>query len=78
MQVARQQRPLLKGVPRQWRGMYTAGGASTNVDTAYKDFWYLCWLRQRDTYPTIVVAPLSKGDAAAVTFDTTFVVPTLK
>ena len=28
---------------------------------------YLCWLRQRDTYPATIVAPLSKGDAAAVT-----------
>ena len=28
----------------------------------------MCWLRQRDTYPATVVAPLSKGDAAAVTF----------
>ncbi len=27
----------------------------------------MCWLRQRDTYPATVVAPLSKGDAAAVT-----------
>ena len=28
---------------------------------------YLCWLHQRDTYPATPVAPLSKGDAAAVT-----------
>ena len=26
----------------------------------------MCWLRQRYTYPATVVAPLSKGDAAAV------------
>ena len=31
-----------------------------------------CWLRQRDTYPATVVAPLSKGDAAAVTLVSTF------
>ncbi len=28
----------------------------------------MCRLRQRDTYPATRVAPLSKGDAAAVTF----------
>ena len=32
----------------------------------------MCWLRQRYTYPATVVAPLSKGDAAAVTFVSTF------
>ena len=47
IQMARRQRPLLKGVPREWRGMYTAGGASTNVDSAYKDFWNMFL----DTYP---------------------------
>ncbi len=26
----------------------------------------MCWLRQRYTYPATIVAPLSKGDAAAV------------
>ena len=26
----------------------------------------MCWLRQRYTYPATAVAPLSKGDAAAV------------
>ena len=45
--MARRQRPLLKGVPRQWRGMYTAGGAGRNVDSAYKDFWNMF----SDTYP---------------------------
>ncbi len=30
-----------------------------------------CWLRQRYTYPATVVAPLSKGDAAAVTLVST-------
>ena len=29
VQASRRQRPLSKGVPRQWRGMYNAGGAST-------------------------------------------------
>ena len=33
---------------------------------------YLCWLRQRDTYSATVVAPLSKGDAAAVPLVSTF------
>ena len=28
----------------------------------------MCWLRQRDPYPATIVAPLSKGDADAVTF----------
>ncbi len=32
-----------------------------------EDFCDLCWLRQRDTYPATVVAPLSKGDADAMT-----------
>ena len=32
----------------------------------------MCWLRQRYTYPATIVAPLSKGDAAAVTFVYTF------
>ena len=32
----------------------------------------MCWLRQRYTYPATRVAPLSKGDAAAVTFVYTF------
>ena len=29
VQASRRQRPLSKGVPREWRGMYNAGGAST-------------------------------------------------
>ena len=32
----------------------------------------MCWLRQRYTYPATIVAPLSKGDAAAVTLVSTF------
>jgi len=36
MKAARRQRPLSKGMPREWRGMYTAGGAGRNVDSAYK------------------------------------------
>ncbi len=28
VQASRRQRPLSKGVPREWRGMYNAGGAS--------------------------------------------------
>ena len=32
----------------------------------------MCWLRQRDTYPATIVAPLSKGDADAVTLVSTF------
>ena len=53
------QRPLLKGVPRQWRGMYTAGGASRNISAAYKDFWYLFW----DTYPPASPYPSERGDS---------------
>ena len=34
----------------------------------------MCWLRQRDTYPATVVAPLAKGDAAAVTLVYTFII----
>ena len=30
VQASRRQRPLSKGAPRQWRGMYNAGGASIN------------------------------------------------
>ena len=59
MQGARRQRPLLKGVPRQWRSMYTAGGASRNVDSAYKDFWYLF----SDTYPPALPYPSERGDS---------------
>ena len=59
MQAARRQRPLLKGVPRQWRGMYTAGGASMSVDSAYKDFWYLFL----DTYPPASPYPSKRGDS---------------
>ena len=57
IQVARRQRPLLKGVPREWRGMYTAGGASTNVFTAYMDFWHLIM----DTYPPASPYPSEEG-----------------
>ena len=57
--AARRQRPLLKGVPRQWRGMYTAGGASRNVDSAYKDFWHLF----SDTYPPASLYPSKRGDS---------------
>ena len=59
IQASRRQRPLLKGVPREWRGMYTAGGASTNVATAYMDFWYLFW----DTYPPALPYPSKRGDS---------------
>jgi len=59
MQAARRQRPLLKGVPRQWRGMYTAGGAGTNVDSAYMDFWYLF----SDTYPPASLYSSKRGDS---------------
>ena len=44
-------------------GMYPESTAKS----PYKRKNYLCWLRQRDTYPATRVAPLSKGDAAAVT-----------
>ena len=57
IQMARRQRPLSKGVPREWRGMYTAGGASTNIVTAYKDFWYLFL----DTYPPASPYPSEEG-----------------
>ena len=59
IQASWRQRPLLKGVPREWRGMYTAGGASTNVDSAYKDFWYLFL----DTYPPASPYPSERGDS---------------
>ena len=57
IQASRRQRPLLKGVPREWRGMYTAGGASRNISTAYKDFWYLFF----DTYPLALPYPSEEG-----------------
>ena len=59
IQASRRQRPLLKGAPRQWRGMYTAGGASTNIATAYKDFWYLFL----DTCPPASPYPSERGDS---------------
>ena len=37
--------------------MYTAGGASRNVDSAYKDFWYLFL----DTYPPASPYPSKEG-----------------
>ena len=64
IQMARRQRPLLKGVPRQWRGMYTAGGASRNIATAYKDFWYLIM----DTYPRLRRTPLREGTRGGGSF----------
>ena len=57
--AARRQRPLSKGVPLEWRGMYTAGGASTNVDSAYMDFGYLI----PDTYPPASPYPSKRGDS---------------
>ena len=39
--------------------MYTAGGASRNVDSAYKDFWYLI----PDTYPPASPYPSERGDS---------------
>ena len=59
IQASRRQRPLLKGVPRQWRGMYTAGGAGTNEDSAYKDFWNMFL----DTYPPALPYPSERGDS---------------
>ena len=64
MQAARRQRPHLKGVPRQWRGMYTAGGASMSVDSASKDFWYLFW----DTYPPASPYPSEEGTRGGGSF----------
>ncbi len=51
------------GVTAEPGGMYP----KTNAKSPYKQKNYLFWLRQRYTYPATVVAPLSKGDAAAVT-----------
>ena len=39
--------------------MYTAGGASRNISTAYKDFWYLFL----DTYPPASPYPSKRGDS---------------
>ena len=49
----------------------------TDISALQKRNRDLCWLRQRDTYPATVVAPLSKGDAASVTFVYTVFVPTI-
>ena len=51
------------------RGTAKPGGMypETNTKSPYKRNPHSCWLRQRYTYPATVVAPLSKGDAAAVT-----------
>jgi len=50
-------------------GTAKPGGMYREIDVRSPFEWkgYLCWLRQRDTYPATPVAPLSKGDAAAVT-----------
>ncbi len=53
--------PILKGVPREWRGMYPAGGAGRNEDFSYKDFWHLFW----DTYPPASPYPSERGLAVA-------------
>ena len=39
--------------------MYTAGGASTNVNSAYKDFWNMLL----DTYPPASPYPSERGDS---------------
>ena len=39
--------------------MYTAGGASRNIVTAYMDFWYLFL----DTYPPASPYPSERGDS---------------
>ena len=56
------------------RGTAKPGGRypKTNAQSPYKWKRYMCWLRQRYTYPATVVAPLSKGDAAAVPIASTF------
>ena len=46
-----------KGVPRQWRGMYPAGGASTNSPSTQKDFLHLF----PDTYPPASPYPSQAG-----------------
>ena len=54
-------------------GGYVSGNrCGKSVYYLKEDFCDLCWLRQRDTYPATVVAPLSKGDADAVTLVSTF------
>ena len=35
IQASRRQRHLFKGVPREWRGMYPAGGANTNCNSPF-------------------------------------------
>ena len=60
IQASRRQRPLLKGVPREWRGMYTAGGAGTNEDSSYKDFRNMFL----DTYPPALPYPSERGGLA--------------
>ena len=62
-QASRRQRPLLKGAPRQWRGMYPAGGASINTKSpfTYMDFLYVFSY----TYPRLRRTPLKRGLAVA-------------
>jgi len=64
IQTSRRQRPLLKGVPRQWRGMYPAGGASINIKSPFTIWtFYICF--QIHT-PRLRRTPLNRGLAAAV------------
>ena len=44
--------------------MYTAGGASRNEDSSYKDFWYLFW----DTYPPASPYPSEEGTRGGGSF----------
>ena len=63
LQASRRQRPLLKGVPRQWRGMYPAGGASTNTKSPFI-IWTFCICFQIHT-PRLRRTPLERGLAVA-------------
>ena len=64
VQASRRQRPLSKGVPRQWRGMYNAGGASINSKSPFI-IWTFCICFTIHT-PRLRRTPLKRGLAVAV------------
>ena len=64
VQASRRQRPLSKGVPRQWRGMYNAGGASIYCKSPFI-IWTFCICFPIHT-PRLRRTPLKRGLAVAV------------
>ena len=64
VQASRRQRPLSKGVPRQWRGMYNAGGASIYCKSPFLIWtFFICFHIHT---PRLRRTPLKRGLAVAI------------